>query len=134
MAELTDEQKKIASLEDQVKSLSADKTSLADQIKTLTTEKQAQAKQIEQLLTEKQKSTSDLDQAAKVVTQLKEQLAEKLAGTVKLPTVSAGKDTYELVGGAFTYNQSEVTLETLQNDPKLVAELVKEKVGNLRKL
>lgn len=106
MAELTEDQKKIADLEKQVATLTKGKA-------------------------DAEKQVAD---AIKVVADLKDQLAEKKAGIVELPTVSVGKETYELVGGGFMYNGEEVTLERLKEDTKLAAELVKEGVGNLRKL
>ncbi|WP_020599192.1 hypothetical protein [Spirosoma panaciterrae] len=120
MAELTEDQIKIVDLEKKVA--------------TLTTEKQAALDQIKILTTAKESAEKNLEQATKVVADLKTQLAEKKAGVIELPTVQVGKDTYELVGGAFTWAGKEVTHEVLLEDAKLAAELVKEKVTNLRKI
>lgn len=120
MADLTEDQKKIADLETKVATLSKEKQEALDQVKLLTTAKDAADK--------------NLEQATKIVTDLKAQLAEKKAGVIELPTVQVGKDQYELVGGAFTWAGKEVTHEVLLEDAKLAAELVKEKVANLRKI
>ena len=106
MAELTEDQKTIAALQKQVATLTDEKTAALNQV----------------------------TEATAVVTDLKSQLAEKAAGTIQLPSLKIGSDMYELVGGDFTYNAKEVTLDILKEDSKLAAELVKEGVGNLRKL
>ncbi|QIP14726.1 hypothetical protein G8759_19955 [Spirosoma aureum] len=114
-------------LKSQTGSLSKENEQLKAQAGTLSSENE----QLKKAVTQKDK---DLEDAASVVEQLKNQLAEKRIGTVELPTVKLGKETYELVGGNFYYGGREVSLETLLEDAKLVAELVKEKAGNLRLL
>ena len=96
----------------------------------------------EKALTEAQKQLSakdeqlaakdrQLEQAATMITELKAKAAEE--APAKTPTIKVGKDTYELLSG-FNWKGEEVTLERLQNDPKLAAELIKEEVGDLRKV
>ena len=140
MADLTEEQK-IATLSAQVATLTQEKATASEQIKSLTLAKdtaekalsdaQAQIKLVSAAKDAAEKSNED---AAKIVTDLKTQLAEKQSGVIQLPVVKVGADTYELVGGSFMFDGKEVTHELLKEDSKLVAKLIKERVGNLRKL
>jgi predicted RNase H-like nuclease (RuvC/YqgF family) len=122
-----DKDKTILALTKQNETLTKENGQLKSQAGTLSSENEQLKKAVIQ-------KDNDLEDAASVVEQLKTQLAEKKIGTVELPTVKLGKETYELVGGNFYYGGREVSLETLKEDAKLVAELVKEKVGNLRLL
>lgn len=90
-------------------------------------------KQVETLEKALKAKDKELLDAAEIVADLKAQLADQAAGIVKLPTVTVNKDTYELVGGSFTWAGKEVTIDILKEDSKLVAELIKAGVGNLRK-
>lgn len=91
-------------------------------------------KKVEALEAEKQKQAKELKTAQEIVDDLKQQLADKETGVVKLPTFSVDKDTYELVGGAFTWGSKEVTIEALKEDSKLAKELIKAGVTALRKV
>lgn len=93
----------------------------------------AQKTQIDTLTKERDTARTDLTTAEGVIDELKEKLAEKEAGTVKLPTVNVGKRTYEFLSD-FMYKGQEVTIELLKDDTTLAEELVKEGVGNLREL
>jgi hypothetical protein len=106
MAELTDDKARIVALEKELATLTKAKE---------TAEKEAET-------------------AAQVVDDLKTKLAEKQAGVVEIPTLTVGKDTYQFVDGDFTYKGKVVTLESLKEDSKLVAELIKEGVSHLRKV
>lgn len=119
MAELTDDQKL--------------NKALTDQVAALTKEKQEAQATITSLTAAKDKAEGDLATATKVVVDLKEKLADKAAGTVKLDTVKVGEDTYELTSDFF-YKGAEVSIEVLKENTELAAELVKEGVGNLRKV
>jgi len=119
MATETDEQK-IATLTAQVATLTKEKADALDQVKTLTVAKEAAEKNVAE--------------AAKVVVDLKIQLEEKQSGVIQLPTVKVGSETYELVGGSFMFEGKEVSHEVLKENSKLATQLVKERVGNLRKL
>ncbi|MCX6216476.1 hypothetical protein [Spirosoma sp.] len=105
MAELTDDQKLIASL----------------------------TKQVETLTAEKVKAENDLAEAVKVVTELKGKLSEKQEAGSKLPTLKVGEDTYELVT-EFLYQNQEVTHQVLKENPDLAAALVADGCGNLKKV
>jgi hypothetical protein len=94
-------------------------------------EKDLQVEALEKALKAKDK---ELVNAAEIVADLKSQLADQAAGIVKLPTVSVGKDSYELVSGAFMWAGKEVTIDILKEDSKLTAELLKAGVANLRKV
>lgn len=74
----------------------------------------------------------DLQKAADVIAELKAELSGKAAQVAQVPTVSVGKQTYEFVGGSFTYKGQVVTIDVLKDNAKLAAELVKEGVGGLR--
>lgn len=107
---------------------------LTDQVATLTSEKEALTLENSKLKTQVADQDKALEQATAVVADLKTQLAEKKVGVIELPTVKLGNDTYELVGGDFFYAGREISIEVLKEEPKLVKELVAEKVANLRKL
>jgi chaperonin cofactor prefoldin len=91
-------------------------------------------KKVEQLEKADKVKDKQLEDAATIVADLKQQLADKEAGVVKLPTFSVDKDTYELVGGSFTWAGKEVTVEDLKEDSKLAKELIKAGVTSLRKV
>ncbi len=144
----TEEQKRIVQLELENETLKKDKANLVAEVtakgKALDESKAAlTASQNKAAESEKQNAAlkatvaakdKELEQAAGVVSGLKDELAQKAFGTVELPTVKVGKDTYELVGGNFFYSGREVSIEVLKEDAKLAAELVKEGFGGLRKL
>lgn len=94
---------------------------------------QTPEEQIDALTKENQALRADRDTAGKVVADLKLQLAGAQSEVKEFPTVTSGKDTYELISGSFTYKGKEVTIDTLKDDSKLVAELIKEGVQDLRK-
>ena len=90
-------------------------------------------KQVEVLTKEKTEQATQLEQATTLITELKEKLEEKDAAKTKVPTLKIGSDIYEF-HSEFLYKGQEITLELLKEDAELAKELVKEKVGDLRKV
>ena len=89
--------------------------------------------QVTTLTKKNQDQETELTQATKLIEELKEKLAEKEAGPVKVPTLKIGSDTYEF-HSEFHYKGQDITLELLKEDADLAKELVNEKVGDLRKV
>jgi DNA repair exonuclease SbcCD ATPase subunit len=110
------------------------KDSLVEQNKALNTANTTLTADNKTLKKTGEEKDAQLTQAGKVVQELKEQLATKTKGTVQKPVVEHDGHTYELVGGGFFFDNQVVTHEVLKEDPKLVAKLIGERVGNLRKI
>jgi hypothetical protein len=66
---------------------------------------------------------AELEDAAKVVADLKEQLADKAAGGL---TVKVGKEKYEVVGGGY-HKGKAYTKEDIAADAKIAGELIAKK-------
>lgn len=149
MAELTltDDQKLNKALQDQITTLTSEKQALSAEndklkadcegigsqlLKAQTTAVDL-GKQLEVANLAKTKAEGELTQAMTVVTDLKTKLAAKTDESASLGSVKVGKDTYELTSDFF-YKGEEVTLQSLKENADLAAELVAEKIGNLRKV
>ncbi|RYC69789.1 MULTISPECIES: hypothetical protein [Spirosoma] len=139
MAELTAEQKLEAALKD-IEGLKTERTTykterdqarqdLAKVVVDLETAKKTLIQQTNQLAAK----DSELQSAARIVTELKQTLASQQADSDALPTISHGKDSYELLT-EFSWKGQVVTVATLRDDAKLVAELIREGVATLRKV
>lgn len=79
--------------------------------------------QITALEAENAELKKELEDAAKVVADLKEQLADKGAGGL---TVKVGKEKYEVVGGGY-HKGKAYTKEDIAADAKIAAELIAKK-------
>lgn len=105
MADLTEDQKTIQSLK--------------EQLATVTNERDT--------------AKAELEQAKTIVADLKQKLSDKADGTIEVPSLKVGKEVYQFISD-FTWKGEEVTLVRLKENAKLAEELVKEGVANLRLL
>ncbi|GAB3956705.1 hypothetical protein GCM10028805_47400 [Spirosoma harenae] len=140
----TDEQK-ITGLETQVATLTKERDTLKELLEKVKTDSTGFKQQLataldknKELLTEnstlkqaKEAAEKQAEQALSVVGDLKNQLSDQAAGSKKIPVIKVGSKTYEFLS-EFFYKEKLVTLELLQEDAALAAELVKEGMADLR--
>ncbi|RIV20541.1 hypothetical protein DYU11_21080 [Fibrisoma montanum] len=131
-----DKDKTIAELQKKVETLEKE-PSVVKLVKEDLTKAEAQvaelSRQVSTLKNVNESQAAALGEAATIIDELKQKLADKETTSVEIPTVSVGKETYELLTD-FSWKGQEITIDVLREDAKLAAELVKEGVSTLRKV
>ncbi|GAB3958201.1 hypothetical protein GCM10028805_52080 [Spirosoma harenae] len=145
MADLTEDQQKIKSLEDSLAVVTKERDTLKEQLTKAKSDSTGVSQQLataleknKELVSEntalkvaKEAAEKDVEQALTVNKDLKEQLTELASGSKKIPTIKVGAQTYEFLS-EFFYRDQEITLDVLKNDTELAKEVVKQGISNLR--